>query len=332
MKFQKHKGAYIPLDNEVCKVTRMGHILEVQHMSSRPTGLKSITRISKDQYMVNETGEIKDYRHSENRAQNVAGLKRTFANIRRYINNNFTGGNNMLFTTLTYAENMTDPERLRVDCDNFRKRLNRFHPNLAYLSVIEPQARGAWHLHMLLKDTTGKYLYISNDDMARLWGHGYTKTERLDKCNNVGAYVTAYLANIPIEEYVQIPGVPDCIEIVEVTMSDENGKPVTKSMVKGGRCYLYPSGIKICRHSQCVKPPTSENMKYIRVKEIVGDTTPDYSTTVEISDDDGQPLNTISYFQFNLKRHKKQEGKTGNDDTGHADGIFNYPADEGKHP
>lgn len=78
MKFQKSSGAYLPLDTESCTVTRMGDIVEVRTMTANPTGLRSITKISKDQYILNETGEVKDYQHGENRACNVSSLKQTF--------------------------------------------------------------------------------------------------------------------------------------------------------------------------------------------------------------------------------------------------------------
>lgn len=313
----------------------MGHIVEVQHMTSNPTGLKSITKINKDQYIDIVTGELKEYKHSQNRAQNVAGLKHTFAKIRRLINNNFFGNPNELFITLTYAENMTDPKQLYRDFVIFWKRLKRRHPYLEYLVVVEPQARGAWHCHVLVKDPSTKNLYIPNDEISKLWEHGFTSTKRL-KSDDIGSYLTAYLADILVEEYAQIPGVPDRCEFKEVLIPDENGKKVKKTVVKGGRCYLYPPGMNIYRKSKGIQHPSSEYMDYgnleDEIEKIAGDTTPDYSTMVELSDDDGQPLNTISYFQFNLKRHKKQEGKSSHDDTGHAGGISDRSADEGKHP
>ena len=313
MKFQKSSGAYLPLDTESCTVTRMGDIVEVRTMTANPTGLRSITQISKDQYILNETGEVKDYQHGENRACNVSSLKQTFSKIRHYINNNFTGAKNELFVTLTYAENMTDVKRLYRDIDVFMKRLKRRFPGIEYFLVVEPQARGAWHCHILMKDTSSKKLYIPNSEMERLWGHGWTTTKRLNHCDNIGAYLSAYLADIELSEYINLTGVPDHIEIRDVEMRDENGSLVSKRMVKGGRCYLYPSGMNIFRHSRGIVPPSSEKMTYSRVKEIVGDATPDYSSTVEILDDEDKSLNTIRYYSFNLKRAKRQEGDFEND-------------------
>ena len=209
--------------------------------------------------------------------------------------------------------NMTDVKRLYRDIDVFMKRLKRRFPGIEYFLVVEPQARGAWHCHILMKDTSSKKLYIPNSEMERLWGHGWTTTKRLNHCDNIGAYLSAYLADIELSEYINLTGVPDHIEIRDVEMRDENGSLVSKRMVKGGRCYLYPSGMNIFRHSRGIVPPSSEKMTYSRVKEIVGDATPDYSSTVEILDDEDKSLNTIRYYSFNLKRAKRQEGDFEND-------------------
>lgn len=308
MKFKKEKGALLPLWDDPCTVMKMKDIIEVRTTKSSSCGFRSITKLSKDQYVINDTGELKDYQHSENRAGNLSSLYRTFAKIRHLINNNFDGSKNELFVTLTYVENMTDTKQLYRDNEVFMKRLKRRYPSIEYLNVVEPQARGAWHSHILLKDPSVKKLYIPNDDIAKLWGHGFTTTRRLTNCDNIGAYLSAYLADIDLEEYIHLTGVPDHIDIRDVEMPDENGNLVKKRVVKGGRCYLYPVGMNIVRHSRGIKPPGKSVMSFETLKkEIVGDCAPDYSTTVEILSDEGEPLNTVRYYSYNLKRSKKQE-------------------------
>ena len=57
--------------------------------------------------------------------------------------------------------------------------------------------KGAWHIHLLLKAMNVKHLYIPNDEIiAKLWGHGHTKTKRLNDVDNIGAYLSAYLTNL----------------------------------------------------------------------------------------------------------------------------------------
>lgn len=60
----------------------MNHILEVVSLDRIPDISQMITRLSKDQYILNETGEILDYKHNEHRGQNLASLKRTFKKLR----------------------------------------------------------------------------------------------------------------------------------------------------------------------------------------------------------------------------------------------------------
>lgn len=122
----------------------MNHILEVVSLDRIPDISQMITRLSKDQYILNETGEILDYKHNEHRGQNLASLKRTFKKLRWLINNNFCGAPNELFLTLTYKENMTDRERLYRDFDRFLKQLRyRYGASAIFpLSSHRSAARG----------------------------------------------------------------------------------------------------------------------------------------------------------------------------------------------
>lgn len=53
--------------------------------------------------------------------------------------------------TLTYRENMQDPERLRRDWDRFVRRVRAKYPDWQYVCVREKQERGAWHFHIALR-------------------------------------------------------------------------------------------------------------------------------------------------------------------------------------
>lgn len=41
--------------------------------------------------------------------------------------------------------------------------------------------------------------------MQNLWGQGFTKTKALDNCDNIGAYFSAYLGDMPLDEVYQLP-------------------------------------------------------------------------------------------------------------------------------
>lgn len=72
-----------------------------------------------------------------------------------------------LWVTLTYRQNMTDIPTLRTDYDQFIRKLRRKYGALDYIYAIEPQERGAWHIHALIKSSSNKPLYIPNDVVAK---------------------------------------------------------------------------------------------------------------------------------------------------------------------
>ena len=71
--------------------------------------------------MVIGTGEIKEYQQTD--TKQADSLRKTFTNLRQLINTNFHVNDSELFLTLTYAENMQDPERLYTDYKKFFMRL-----------------------------------------------------------------------------------------------------------------------------------------------------------------------------------------------------------------
>lgn len=225
------------------KVTRMGAVTEVQMVSRRSRG-SNIKRLDKDNYIDLQTGEVKQFNHGQNRKDNERALLDTFKRLRSIINANTEYPERCRWITLTYAENMTDEKRLYKDFEKFNKRFQYWNTGegrekAEYIAVVEPQARGAWHFHLLyIWDKAAPF--VENQKLAELWGHGFVKITALDtNCDNIGAYLTAYLADIPIEEADGIGG-----EIKEV-----NGK----RYVKGGRLSMYPVGMNLYRTSRGIK-------------------------------------------------------------------------------
>jgi len=287
------------------KYTDMGNIKEIMCIEKLNVNGFPIKKISKNEYVILETGEIKEYSfHAENRVQNKEALRRTFKKIRELINTNFIGAKNELAFTITYKENMIDPKQLYKDFEKFIKRLRYKYPDIDYMSVVEPQGRGAWHCHVLLRFNNLEKVYIPNKEVAELWGHGFVNVKAISKdVDNLGAYLSAYLGYVEIDnnlnELVSLgvvkPGQTFKIKEVEV-----NGKQ--KKFIKGGRLHLYPVGMNIYRCSRGIKPPKVTYMPYDEVKKIVGAVTPDYSTKIKIFDDNGKEINSITYENYNMKR------------------------------
>jgi hypothetical protein len=302
-KFEKSKGQFIS-DYKTVKVKRMNHIIEVLAVDKASNGFSKIEKLSKTHYIVKDTGEVLEYKLSENRSQNESSLRRTFKKIRDLINNNFTGQGNEIHLTLTYKLNMTDSKKLYDDFRIFwQKFKRRYGSDYDYLSVVEPQGRGAWHCHVLIRANKLVKLFIPHEEIASLWSHGFVKIKALDGVDNIGAYLSAYLTDVELTEETLPIAVLEQKEIKEVEVAGH-----TKRYIKGGRLHLYPPGMNLYRKSRGIVFPEVEQMKYGDIKKIVGTATPNYSMTVTIQEAD-KLLNRITYEHYNMRRPRKQINK-----------------------
>lgn len=310
----------IPLHRPVTAWMLGENILEVVSMERKVDALSKFRKLNKEHYLDLETGEILDYKLNSSRGENINSMRKTLHKIRRTINNNFSGGDNELFITLTYAQHMTDLKKFYTDFQNFWKNLKKKFPQytgLEYINIIEPHGSGVWHCHVLIKCDKGQKLYMPNDIVYDAWYRkGWTKTKRLKGVDNIGAYLSAYLSDVEINDenvntLLQTYGNngfdKGCV-IVEKDVVDDDGNKVSKHFIKGARLRFYPSGVNIIRCSKGIKKPVSEEIPYFEVKEKVGSRTPDYERSIAIMNsileaDGEQPLNVITYENYNLKRN-----------------------------
>lgn len=282
-------------------VTHMGHIVEVQYMSKRNTTCH-IQKIDADRYVVLETGEILEFDKSLNRSENENSLRQTFKKMRYLINNNFKGGLNELHITMTYAENMTDSKRLYVDFDKFMKRLRykyREVSTIDYMNVVEPQGRGAWHMHMLIRFNDLDKIYIPNQELSDLWGQGFVTIKSLKHVDNIGAYLSAYLADIDLSD-CQDMSFQEARNLIGKDIIVKDVKGEKKNIVKGGRLHMYPPGMNLFRKSKGIVYPERKEMTYKNIKKVVGSVKPHYQKKYMVEKEDFR--NTIIYEQYNLKR------------------------------
>lgn len=278
-------------------VTRMNHLTEIQYMQ-RQNHKQTIRKISKDEYVLLETGEVKEFKHIENRSQSPNSMRQTFKKLRYLINNNFVGAANELHCTLTYAENVTDNDRLYKDFDRFMTRLKRKYKKVSsvdYINVVEPQERGAWHCHLLLRFNDVGSIFLKNEILAEMWEQGFVKIKALKEVDNVGAYLSAYLSDIELTDDTEKLAYLKDTEVVEKTVEGQK-----KKFIKGGRLYMYPPNMKLYRKSRGIIPPERKRMRYEDAKKVVGSAEPHYSKTYEIQSEDF--TNTIYFEQYNSKR------------------------------
>lgn len=96
------------------------------------------------------------------------------------------------FLTLTFAENVTDVGIATQELNRFltvaRKKYGRFR----YLWVVEFQKRGAVHFHMLMDIPE----FIPQSWIERAWGRGFIKINAIEHVDNIGAYISKYMAKV----------------------------------------------------------------------------------------------------------------------------------------
>lgn len=286
----------------------MGNVVEVQYMSRRNCKQTVQMLEGGEQYVICSTGEVKDVEHKLTRKDNKKGLYKTFSTCRGVINANVTDVSKVRWCTLTYKENMRDPKRLYKDFRDFNKRFQYFcqkqgYSKPEYIVMMEPQARGAWHAHLLYVWYDQKAPFIENQTFRELWGHGFVRIKKLDNVDNVGAYLTAYLGDMELDE---LSDKQDIGTIKEVEVTDDNGKKIKKSIVKGARLDLYPANFNMLRCSRGVKRPTEEMMLQNEAQKKVLGATKTFQSAIKLSDIDNDFECVIIREQYNRIRKNNQ--------------------------
>ena len=238
----------------------------------------------------------------------------TFANIRAVINTNVTDVDKVRWCTLTYAENMTDTKRLYRDFQRFHQRFKYYCKNNSiaipeYIVIMEPQARGAWHAH-LLYIWENKAPFIANDILASLWNQGFVQIKKLANIDNVGAYLSAYLGNVEYDretiESLEKRGLSlDELKIKEIETMSEGNKKNTKYYQKGARLAYYPAKFNIMRCSRGIKRPIAEFMTVREAKNKVLDSAKIFEKALEFIDEERDFSNIIIREQY--KRLQRNE-------------------------
>lgn len=130
----------------------------------------------------------------EHREENYKQTQKKRRNtIRRLICTNFDS--NSKFVTLTFNNSMGFDIKDVKQCNSYFhdaiRRLRYLYPYLKYVAVVEFQDkndRGAVHYHVICN-----LPYIKKVELSEIWGGGYVKINRIDKVDNVGAYVVKYM-------------------------------------------------------------------------------------------------------------------------------------------
>lgn len=302
VKTKKVPPTYISNEQEV-NMTVAGNKARITSMLFKTRG-SNIVKISQDTYFNNNTGEVKQFKHNKNKGQNKNNAKRQFDNLRDLIAANVTDVSHCKWLTLTYREHMTEVKKISRHMENFFDKCKVKFGHFEYIAVVEPNANFSWHVHVIVI-FDHKAPFMPNEVVEDCWGRGFTKTKALDKninsADNLCAYLTAYLADMPIDE---LPDTYDLsqAQIAEKNVLDENGNFVIKKFLKGARLALYPTGLHIYRTSRGIKRPTKfkgsygEAKGYIKQKggKFVG------RSATDICDDNDNRINRIERENYEL--------------------------------
>lgn len=299
MKIRKEKENIRPLSSETVKFTEMGNVLEVLYMSSKNTKC-SIKKISSEQYIDCSTGEIRNFKHIENRADDFKSVSRSLKLGRDILNTNIIDVSKCRWLTLTYADNMTNSKKLLKDFENFNKRCREKYGYYEYITCAEPQGRGAWHMHVVLIFENSAP-YMPNSDVAKLWRKGFVTIKKLDDVDNVGAYLTAYLADMELTEFEQAKPSSFWCGDVEEKEVEQNGQKVSKKFLKGARMLMYPPGMHIFRYSKGIKKPCVTFMDNEQAEKKVSSAKLTFEKTLVLSDGD-KFESVLNYRYYNTKR------------------------------
>lgn len=274
-------------------VKRCGNVTEVRYSVHGPPAI-AIEKLNADMYVDKRTGELKAFQRHDSRAEDKASVAQSLRKLRDLINANLEGPEKALWITLTYQANMCDPTQLYEDYRRFWQRFKYYlnkqgHPPADYIIAAEPQERGAWHLHCLFL-FPDKAPFISNTDMAQIWGHGFTKTQSLKGVGNPGLYLTAYLGNMELSEAVSA-GQFKAGHLAET-------KDKSKAVIKGARLNLYPPSFNLYRFSRGIKRPEIWQTTEREAQAEISGMPLTYEKTISITDASGAVRNIINYRTY----------------------------------
>lgn len=318
--------------HEWVRLSRQGqYYAEVVYME-RPVKCH-IRKISKNEYVVLSTNEVRQFNSQKVKGKGEVTLRQTFSRLRSLIRCNFDGiGLNQAMITLEYKTNMRNPQTLQDDFDVFWHRYKRAMKGhkLEYIAIAEPQRRGAWHMHVLVK-TDMPDIWLDKAKLKKLWGKGevsptgiikgdahvdYLRDKRGNNgepVNDFGAYFVAYFTDLLGSN------------VNEESELETNGSSNARSKArqKGERLKMYPKNMKFYRCSQGITKPKESYKRYADVVSEYGNPIHQRSYDIDkfTEEDENNHLNTIHRVSFNKRKNVKRNLINGSISLSEADVI-----------
>lgn len=225
---------------------------KITHITNRNNNLSNYSKNSRDTYYDTVSRKYKQYKRNP---------KKTDKNLRRALNhtlrplleNNFFGGDNEVFITLTYAEPMQEFSKVSTDYSRFWRSLCNYykHLNLACVYIKEMQEeRQSWHIHSLIKEIEGKRLIIPYNKLYKLWGLGNVWINRVSPIFDNSDYEISIDKEM---QHLKFGNVHSYNKVIDYMCKTKSKKGV------------FPSGAKIHGNKGKLKGPVISVMTYEEV-------------------------------------------------------------------
>lgn len=256
MEIRIEKGEdYFIARNKVVKVIKYAtsEDIEITDIQSKSDVLKSFKKLNKYEYVVVETGEIKEYKF--NNVKDVGSLKKSMKKLNQTLKNNFVGAENELFITLTAKRDVTDIRQMKMMFQQWWDKLRGLYDDLEFASIYEKHIeRDSWHIHTIIKATEHKRLFIPNKIIEEVCGYGFTKTSRI---------VNTSTSNEIREEYRMA---------YRNKITEKFGiNKVINYMCKTETKEQIPVGIRCYDTSRGIKKPVPDNISYAASRQQMGE-------------------------------------------------------------
>lgn len=156
-------------ENDTVIRTDLGKYSKITFVSN-PSKKISIKKLNKYEYVVIDTGEIKQYNLDKPTSKSDVNRK-----LRKYENivlANFTGGASELFITLTCNNHITDIADIKQYYNNFIDNIKQDYQDIDYIGLFEQTELGCWHIHLFIKNNQHKRLFIPHQQLLNYWKQG----------------------------------------------------------------------------------------------------------------------------------------------------------------
>ena len=236
-------------DNDIVNYVKINNDLRIVKNSFHNT-VHRMRKLDSNRGVNIETGEIIEFKRSQNRSQRMCDFKKSLSKLRDIIKLNVVDLEKSLFITLTYDDNISDREVFRKDFENFIKKFRRRYGNCEYIKPVEYQGRGAIHCHLIIIFEKAPTFSIKNEDIFKCWKHGSVDVGPIESAEATAKYLT----NFPFE-YNEFN------EDLEYWFKSKKQK-------KGERISFYAPYEKLYSCSKGIeRPETVKNIPYNEVKE-----------------------------------------------------------------